>query len=314
MTTPTTLDWNDLRFALALGKEPTLTAAARALGTSQPTASRRLVALEAALGTKLFLKSARGYVPTAAGQRLLATLGRVEGDLGSLGSVAHDEDRDEGIVRVATTDVTAIHLLESALPALNAEHPKLIVELVVSPRTADLARREADLAVRLVKPEGAELVARSVGAMRYGHFATERYASRFGALDPKRPAGHRFIEPVGDLAGSPEARLYREALAPLGAQASMRTTNMLVMAHAAGRSLGIAILPYPIASLVPSLVLLAPVREIHARTIFLVAHRDAKKLRRVKLVMDAIDRDLRARVTRDAPAAKKRASRAEHAP
>jgi len=290
------VDWNDLRLALALGREPTLTSAARAMGTSQPTASRRLAALERAVGAKLFLRGSNGYVPTAAGQKLLGTLSRIAGDLESLDAVAIDDDKAEGRVRVAITDVSALHLLEKALPRLAAKHPSIIVELLVSPRTADLTRREADLAVRLVRPEGADLVARSLGAMKYGFFATPRYLEQHGELDLAAPRGHSFIEPIAEIAESPEGRFMREVIFPRGGRASLRTSNMLVMAHAAGAGIGIAILPAPIAALAPSLVKLAPVREVHARTVYLVTHRDARRITRVRLVAEAIEKDLRARI------------------
>jgi DNA-binding transcriptional LysR family regulator len=290
------VDWNDLRLALALGREPTLTSAAKALGTSQPTASRRLAALERALGAKLFLRGARGYVPTEAGKRLLGALSRIAGDLESLDTIAADDHVAEGRVRVAITDVSALHLLEKALPRLAREHPKIVVELLVSMRTADLARREADLAVRLIRPEGADLVARSLGAMRYGFFATKGYLDEHGKLDPSAPEGHAFIEPIAEIAESPEGRFLRETIFPRGGRASLRASGMLVMAHAAGAGLGIAVLPEPIAAGVPSLRRLAPVREIHARSVYLVAHQGARKIARVRVVMDAIDADLRARI------------------
>src|SRR5205085_318566 len=101
---------------------------------------------------------------------------------------------------------------------------------------------------------GAELVARGLGAMRYAFFATQGYVAAHGALDPARPTGHAFIEPIADIAEGPEGRFLRETIFPAGGRASLRTSGMLVMAHAAGAGLGIAVLPEPIAASVPSLV------------------------------------------------------------
>jgi DNA-binding transcriptional LysR family regulator len=290
------LDWNDLRFALALGRERTLTAGAKALGVSQPTASRRLVALEESVGTKLFLRGAGGYVPTDAGRRLLAVLEGVSTALAQTATLASDDRKIEGVVRVAVTDLTAMHLLETALPLLRRKHPALLVELLVGGKVVDLSRREADLAVRLVPPEGAELVARGLGEMRYALYASEAYVTKYGApTDANDLTGHAVIEPIGELAASPEAQYLRDHVR--GTTVALRTTSMLAMAHAARAGMGLVILPAPIAASVGGLVRVASVPALKPRRLWLVAHRDARKIPRLRAVMDAIEKDLRKRIT-----------------
>jgi DNA-binding transcriptional LysR family regulator len=289
------LDWNDLRFALALGRERTLTAGARALGVSQPTASRRLAALERALGTKLFLRGKLGYVPTDAGRRLLEMLEGVEGELARAESLAFDDRKIEGTVRVAVTDVTAFHLLESALPALAARHPSLLVELIVGTRVVDLGKREADLAVRLVPPEGADLVARGLGEMRYGLHASESYLRKHGRpTDPEDLSGHAIIQPIGEIGQSPEAHYLAEHVR--GTKIALRTTSMLAMAHAAASGMGLAILPGPVAASVSGLVRVLAVPALKPRRVWLVAHRDARRVPRLRAVMDVIEKDLQKRI------------------
>jgi DNA-binding transcriptional LysR family regulator len=289
------LDWNDLRFALALGRERTLTAAARAFGVSQPTASRRLAAVERAIGTKLFLRGALGYAPTDAGRRLLDMLEGVSSALGRAETLASDERKVEGVVRLAVTDVTAIHLLEAALPALHARHPALVVELLVGTRVLDLSRREADLAVRLVSPEGAELARRSLGEMRYGLYASERYVQKRGKpADAIDLGGHAIIQPIGEIASSPEAQYLAEHVR--GTTVALRTTSMLAMAHAAAAGMGLAILPVPIALSVGGLTRVSDVPALRPRKIWLVTHADARRIPRVRAVMDVVEKELRKRM------------------
>jgi DNA-binding transcriptional LysR family regulator len=167
--------------------------------------------------------------------------------------------------------------------------------LLVDTRIADLSRREADLAVRLIHPEGADLVARGLGEMRYGLYASERYIAAHGrpegAIDL---SGHAIIQPIGELGKSPEAQYLAEHVR--GTRVSLRTTSMLAMAHAAASGMGLAILPAPIAASVGGLVRVAQVPALKPRRIWLVAHRDARRIPRLRTVMDAVEKELRKRM------------------
>jgi DNA-binding transcriptional LysR family regulator len=290
------LDWNDLRLAVVLARERTLTRTARALGLSQPTASRRLTAIEGALGTKLFLKSAKGYTPTRAGQTLLSTAQDLELAIGRLerGALA-DDDRLEGVVRVAVTEVTALHLLEEVVPRLRRMHASIVIELVGASTQASLDRGEADLAVRMVQPEGAELRARSLGRMRYGLYGSRHYLEQRGEPGPGL-GGHAIVQPIGILTTGPEASWL--ATHAQGAEVALRTSSMLCMAMAARQGVGLAMLPTPLAHLSGGLVEVSSVETPLARTAWLVMHRDVRQLRRVRVVADEIATDLRARIAR----------------
>jgi DNA-binding transcriptional LysR family regulator len=294
------LDWNDLRVAAALGRHPTLTAASKALGLSQPTASRRLQALEAQLGAALFLRTRQGLTPTAAGAKLLATLGEVSRALEGAGRIAEEEHEVAGLVRLGVTDVTALHLLEDArLGALLAAHPGLVVDLVVSPHLSDIARREVDLAVRLVPPEGADLVVQKLGTMRYGLYGAARYVARHGRpRSATELAGHLLIAPSGDLARGPEAGFLAEHGAH--ARVVVRASGMRVLAEAAARGLGLTVLPAPLARSVPDLVELHPVPTIRPRAVHLVSYRDARRVPRLRAVMQAVRAAMKARLSSSA--------------
>ncbi|MBL8684083.1 MAG: LysR family transcriptional regulator [Myxococcales bacterium] len=295
---PSRLDWNDLRLAAVLADARTLTAAARKLGINQSTASRRLAALEASVGASLFLRGASGYVPTAAGERLLARVRDLAAQLeGVERSVAIDEREVRGIVRVALTEVTATQLLERTLGQLRDRYPELIVELVVSYAMADLTRGEADIAVRLVAPETADLVRSKLGSMRFGLYGAKSYLARKG--QPKRRDELRGFDVVAgcrEIAAGPEARWLGDDLR--GARASLRTSAMRIVARACAEGMGLAVLSNMTASTEPDLVLVHEIPEIPARDVWLVAHRDTRTQARVREVWRAIQEDLRARIAR----------------
>lgn len=292
------LDWNDLRYAVAIAESRTLTAAAKKLRVSQPTVGRRLAALEEALGTPLFLRGARGMIPTPAGTRLLASMASLARELAALERGAADDARVvRGAVRIAVTETTAAHLLERTIPRLRRAHPELVCELETSNAAADLARGEADVAVRLVAPEGAELMARKLGTLAYAVYASPAYLERRGApSDLASLAGHDVVAPHRELATGPEARWLGAQLR--GGTASLRAHSMPALARAAAAGLGLVVLPTTIAEDEPGLRLVAIVRDLPPRPVYLVTHRDARRIARIRAVADAIAEDLSARMAR----------------
>jgi DNA-binding transcriptional LysR family regulator len=300
----TSFDWNDLRHAIAVAEHKTLTAAARRLRVSQPTVGRRIAALERTLGVALFLRSARGWIPTAAGIRLVESASILARDLDSLERGAIDDQSAlRGLVRIAVTEITAGHLLERALPRLRREHPEILCALKTSNAAADLARGEADVAVRLVKPEGAELAARKLGMLAYALYASEGYLAARGA--PRTLAsleGHDVVAPDGELLAGPEARWLGPSLR--GASASLRAHSMPALAAAAAAGMGLVVLPTTIGHDHPGLRPVAAVRDLPARPVFLVVHRDARRVARIRAMADAIAADLEPRIARGARAAR----------
>lgn len=291
------LDWNDLRFLLAIHRARTLTAAARELRVSQPTVSRRLAALEEAFGARLFLRGSEGYALTAAGRRLLDTVEPLAEQLARVErSGVEEAGAVTGTVRVAVTEMTAVQLVEGALGPLLAAHPGLTIDLVADNQTADLARGEADLAVRLVRPDTADLVRRRLGVMRFGLFAARSYLARAPALTAPGLAGHRVVKPVRGLGRGPEAA-WLEEHAPR-AVAAVWADSAHVALRAAAAGLGLAVLSDALAGHAPALVCARALTEIPPREVWLAYHRDARALARVKRVAEAIDAHLRASLLR----------------
>lgn len=296
------LDWNDLRYAVTLAEAGTVRAAARRLGVDPSTVSRRLAALEATLGVTLYLKSVRGYAPTAAGRRLFDSLGGLVRELEAFergGLARGDDEGATGLVRVATTEVTAQHLLERAVPVLRERHPGLTVELVTGNSPADLTRGEADLAVRFLRPAGVEIIARSLGEVRYGLYASAGYLARRPAPPaPERLEGQDIVLPTRELRGGPE-EAWLSAHAG-GARVAVQSNSMPTIASAAAAGLGLAVLPTVLGDGDPRLTRLWALDAITPRTVWLLYHRDARATARIRAVATAVEDDLRERLARAA--------------
>jgi DNA-binding transcriptional LysR family regulator len=290
------LDWNDLRLAVALADRRTLTAAARALAINQSTASRRLASLEESLGVTLFLRGPKGYVATAAGERLLARVRALAEQLENVErTIAMDDSEPRGLVRLAVTEITATQLLESSLSALAEAHPALTVELVVGYTLADISRGQADIAVRLVAPETADLRRSKLGTQRYGLYASKAYLARRGAPRSREDlSGFDVLVGSGDLARSAETQWLGEQRR--GARVALFSSSVRILARACGAGMGLAALSSNTASTEPTLLRVCELPEIPARDVWLVAHRDTRKVARVRVVWDAIARDLKARL------------------
>jgi DNA-binding transcriptional LysR family regulator len=288
------LDWNDLRFAHAVARTGSLTKAGRQLGVHQTTVGRRLAALEQALGCPLFTRSAGGLTPTSEGTRVLASIEPLASALLRFERRAPATTTEvRGLVRVAVTETGARQLVEGALPALMARHPELELELVPSNLVADLARGEADLAVRLVRPDG-DVVARRLGQVTYGLYASDAYLADHPAPFADALAGHDIVVPVRELAHGPEAAwLARHATA---ARPRLRANSLVTLAQAVAAGLGVCALPNNLAAMHAGARLVRRLPEIPGRPVWLVTHRELRKVARVRVVAAAIVEEMKRRL------------------
>jgi len=171
-----TPSWELLATFLEVMRTGSLSAAARSLRVAQPTARRRVAALEQGLGVVLFTRSANGLQPTEAARRVRPLAEAMEATARTLVRTARsDADRAVGTVRIAAPELVGAEVLPAAIAALRRRHPGLQVELALSNRVVDLARRDADIAVRMAPLTGSSLVARKVGASTLGWFASPAY-------------------------------------------------------------------------------------------------------------------------------------------
>ncbi|HTN67631.1 MAG TPA: LysR family transcriptional regulator [Burkholderiaceae bacterium] len=173
--------WELYRSFLGVLRAGSLSGAARALGLAQPTVGRHIDALERAVGFALFTRSQLGFTPTEAALALRPYAETLAATTSALLRVAASQGAGaRGTVRIAASEVIGIEVLPPILAALRAAYPKLVIELTLSNRIEDLLRREADIAVRMLRPQQEALVARRIGDIELGLHARQSYLDRHG--------------------------------------------------------------------------------------------------------------------------------------
>jgi len=278
--------WDELRTFVEVARDGSLSSAARRLGITQPTVGRHIDALEAALGLTLFTRSPRGLTPTPAALALEPHVEAMAAAAAALARTASGEAAaDHGAVRVTASEIVGVEVLPPMLAAFHAAHPGIAIELALTNRTQDLARRDADIAVRMVRPTQSGLVARRIGSSRISLFAHRDYLARFG--EPRSLAdlaSHCVIgfdrdnsafRGLGGYAGA----LTRESF-------GLRCDSDLGQLAALRAGVGIGGCQDNIARRRPELVAVMPSAFHYALEIWLVMHEDLKATRRVRLLFD----------------------------
>lgn len=178
------MHWDDLRFVLALSRHPSLSAAAKALGTTHTTVARRLRGIEASLGVRLFDATDGGYAPTPAGQHVVATAERTETEVLALEArVLGGDARLEGKLRVTTMDI----LLRRYQPVISSfveRYPGVDLTVGCTDVEASLTRRDADVAIRMTNAPPEQLVGRKIGRVEFAAYASRELARRVGVRAP----------------------------------------------------------------------------------------------------------------------------------
>jgi DNA-binding transcriptional LysR family regulator len=285
------VDWDLMRFFLAVHRSGSMTAAAKLLGVDQTTVSRRIAALTQIAGVRLLERTPRGYELTEAGRAVAEHAGAAEESL--LAAERHLAGRDErleGPVCVTATETLSTRLLQ-ALAGFRAVHPLVELDLVVTTRTLNLGRREADIALRMARPTEAELVVRHVADVALALYASQTYLRIRGTPKEGRLEGHDVLFFDQNVGLAHDERLLR---AVNGGRMVFRTNGTLSLTGAAVAGLGIAALPCVLGDAEPILVRLGgPLTEVE---VWLAAHREVKKAARMRAVYDylaAFFRDLR---------------------
>ena len=286
-------DWNDLRHFLAVARSGSLGAAARALDVSQSTVQRRLAALEKELGRALVMRAPLGYTLTSDGQRLLAQAEQVEAAAHAVQRNAASADELSGQVRVASLVTIGQRILRSGLlERFQAKYPAIAIEMVLGQGLADLAKGEADIAIRGGGPASNALVGRKIAELPWGAYASRGFIERNGkpatAADLSR---FGIIQLAGDIEKLPASRWMKQHAAC--ARTVARCDN-IPSAHLAVKSgIGIAMLPSVYASEDKDLVrVIGPLAELNY-PIYLFVHRDLRNVGRVRAVFDFCVRELK---------------------
>jgi DNA-binding transcriptional LysR family regulator len=281
------MNWDDLRFVLAVSKAGSLLGAARALGVEHTTVGRRVASLEGALGVTLFTRNATGYVRTADAERLLAPLLRVEEAVLELERAATTSDALAGPVRVTSPETFGAAWLAPRLARFCRAHPGVQLELVPSGAVLDLGRREAELAVRMFRSTQAGLVARRAGRVAWGLYGSHDYLGRSPVLGPDRLHEHALL-------GAPDGGdLERRWLQRLDRKAQPRFTSALSLAllAAARASAGLAMLPRYLGDAEPGLRRV-DLPDPPCEDVWLTVHRDLRQTPRVRALLDFLADEL----------------------
>ena len=267
------MNWDDLRFLVAIGREGTLAAAARRLKVDQTTVARRLRALEDTLGTPLFERSDKHWRPTAVGASVLERATRIEEDVAGLARLAETGTRTvSGVVRTTSVSAIASDYLVPRLNGLYARHPELIVELIASNDNLNVSRREADIAIRLARPESGDFLIRKLADVGFAVYAAPS-------------AQHDdWVTYDAELAHTPEMRWLAAQLA--GQRVRLRSNNLAGLLLAVAGGIGRAILPCFLADSAPGLIRMSGPQPVLSRDLWLLVHPDARRQPRVAAVAD----------------------------
>jgi len=285
------LDWDDVRFFLAVARRGSLTAAGRALRVTQSTVGRRLEGLERRLGVRLLQRTPDGYVLTAAGEGVLAHAERIEAEAIALERAVGGRDvRLEGEVRLTSVDTFATRILLPVLAAIRQRYPGIALEVITDQRSLSLSKREADIAIRFAPLDQHDVVVRRLASAGYRLYAARRYLeARGGGAGPDLGAGsegHALIRMHEDRAGLPEERWLTEVAGR--AQVALRSNSRELQLRAAVQGLGLACLPCYLGDPEPDLVRLTGARVAPSRDIWLGVHRDTRHVPRIRAVLDAL--------------------------
>jgi len=302
-------DWNQVRTFLATVEEGSFSGAARVLKSTQPTVGRQISELESTLGVTLFERSVRGPTLTEAGHDLLGHV-RAMGDAATLISMAaegHSLDVS-GEVTITATDLLSAAILPAILAPLRQRCPAIRVQIISTNDTQNLLQREADIAIRHVRPEQSELTARHVGDFRANLYASNDYLDRAGRpRTPREVADHDFI-------GTPDpVRL----LTPLQNQGVPLRPENFVMKSDSGvvvwellkAGYGISMLPEVLCEPEANLERVLSSLPSFEFPIWLVALRELQTSKRIRVVFDHLARELEVaarKISRDEQRPKKK--------
>ena len=270
------LDWDDLRYVLAVAEAGSLAGAARALGVNHTTVLRRLGGFEQVLGLRLFERLPTGYALTVSGEELAASARTIDSTVTALERRLAGRDlRLEGSLRLTTTDTLMASVLPPVLASFRALQPGIELELAVANAMANLTRRDADIAIRPAASPPETLVGRRISGIAFAIYGPS--AGPGGDADL---AAATWVVPDDSLAGTSVARWLRAARPDV--RVAARADLFVAMREAARAGLGIAVLPCYLGDLSPDLRRLRPPVADLATELWVLTHPDLRRTARVR--------------------------------
>jgi DNA-binding transcriptional LysR family regulator len=274
-----TLDWDDIRYFVELARQGKLSATARVLQVEHSTVARRIGMLETRLGVRLFDRLPKNWVLTVDGEALLAQARRVEDEALAFARAGAGAATLRGVVRLSAPPAFASSFLVPRLGAWRARWPAITLEIIGEVRQADLYRGEADLALRMSRPEQAGLATRPLAQTGYGLYAAPPWFER-----PERE--WEFIGYGEAMKETPQQAWLDKFTA--GRPYAFWTNDAVAMLAACRAGLGVAVLPHFLGRGDPSLVLHPDYGHVLSRPLWLAVHPDVRRSPRVTLMAELL--------------------------
>lgn len=274
------MNWDDFRYFLSVTKNQTLKKASGELRVDQATVGRRLTALQENLGVKILEKRSNGYFLTAAGERIFSSVQAAEEAMCAIHRLAAGKDeRVEGVVKLAMPGALANQWLLKKINPLMEKHPGLQLDFLTGPEVLNLSRREADVAIRLVRPTQKELKTKKVGQLQLALYKLKEKNKKISVSDLE----HSPFVGLFDQATSESERNFLKTL-KFTPQYRLRSSAWSSVYAAVRAGLGVGILPTFIGDADPELQVL----EVDSQTtvLWLVVHPEVAQIARVRVVID----------------------------
>lgn len=286
---PQAPDWNQMRALLATVETGSLSAAARRLGLTQPTLGRQVAALEDSLGVAIFERVGRNLVLTEAGQQLVADLK----DMGAAAqrvalSAAAQSQSVEGVVRITTADIYAGHVLPPLMERVRREAPGIRLEVLATGSISDLLRREADIAIRHVRPEQDGLIARRCKDTDAYIYGTPELLERMGRPQTGEALARGSF--VGAMQGNGDfiAQMVARGVPLTEANFHMATQSGMTGWEWVRKGMCLGGMVEAVGRLTPEVVVAVSSIEPIPVPVWLVTHRELHTSRRIRLVFDML--------------------------
>lgn len=291
-------NWEWYRTFLKVVETGSLSAAGRAMGLTQPTVGRHIESLETALNLKLFTRSFDGFAPTDAALELKPYAIGLETTSAALRRVASSHGSGvRGTVRITASEVTGVEVLPPILSALRSAHPDLSIELVLSNKIDDLLRREADIAIRSLRPSQEALVAKRVGAIELGLHAHASYLAQYGSPQTMKDLSSHAV--VGFDQENPFLRKLQEQFPMLSRSSfAFRADSDLAQLSAIRAGFGIGVCHSALAAKDPTLVRVLESNFSLKMDTWIAMHEDLRESQRCAVTFNALAAGLTAYMTR----------------
>ncbi|MDH3660663.1 MAG: LysR family transcriptional regulator [Alphaproteobacteria bacterium] len=280
------VNWDDLRFVLAVADQGSVASAARLLGVNHTTVLRRTHAFEEANKIRLFERLPTGYVLTAEGEQLVVAARSIDDTVAALERrIAGRDLKLEGVIRVTTTDTFMNSVLPRHLADFRRQHPRITIELALTNSRLNLTKRDADVAIRPARELPTPLVGKRVADVGFAIYAAKTYL-RTHPADPLA-AGHAWLAGDELLANSPVASWMRRHVPDV--EIAFRADSFVALHHAAAAGLGLAALPCCLGDAEPELSRLdAPTDDLETG-LWVLTHLDLSKAARIRAFMEHME-------------------------